>query len=118
MVAQQSEPLDKVFHALGDRTRREMLGLLAKKGECTATQLGKPFDIAQPTASKHIRVLEQAELVSRTIDGRTHRFKLETDRMNEASAWITRHAAFWSASFDSLEQCIEKLSDQEDGKND
>jgi len=112
MVIQHTEPLDKVFHALGDRTRREMLGLLAKNGECTASELGKPFQIAQPTASKHIRVLEEAELVSRSIDGRTHRFRLETGRMDQAASWISRHKKFWLASFDALEECINEISDQ------
>ena len=116
MVIQYTEPLDRVLHALGDQTRREMLGLLAEKGECTASELGEPFNIAQPTASKHIRVLEQAQLVSRSVQGRTHRFKLETRAMDQASSWISRQKQFWNASFDALEKCIDDIADQ-DGSN-
>ena len=110
MTVQYTEPLDRTFHALGDATRRRMLALLAKNGEFTASELGEPFDIAQPTASKHIRVLEEAGLVSRTVTGRLHQFRLETDPMNEAEAWLVRHREFWKASLDSLGKCLKQLS--------
>ena len=113
MAVQYSEPLDRTFHALGDSTRRRMLGLLAKRGECTAGDLGKPFDIAQPTASKHIRVLEEAGLVSRKVDGRIHLFRLEIGPMNEAETWLVSHREFWKASLDSLEEYLKGISDGE-----
>jgi len=76
------DPLDRIFHALGDGTRRQMLTLLADEGECTASELGKPFEVAQPTVSKHIRVLERAGLVSRQVKGRVHRFRLNPSDSN------------------------------------
>ncbi len=115
MAVHYVEPLDHTFRALGDSTRRGMLGLLAERGECTAGELGKPFDISQPSASKHIRVLETAGLVSRRMTGRVHRFRLETGPMNEAEAWIVRHREFWKASLDALEGYLKGLSDKEEG---
>jgi DNA-binding transcriptional ArsR family regulator len=109
MAIQYAAPLDRTFHALGDGTRRAMLGLLARRGECTAGELGAPFDIAQPTASRHLRVLEEAGLVKRTIDGRMHRFRLRAAPLLEAERWITRHRRFWNASLDRLEGVLAEL---------
>jgi DNA-binding transcriptional ArsR family regulator len=109
MAIQYAAPLDRTFHALGDGTRRAMLGLLARRGECTAGELGAPFDIAQPTASRHLRVLEDAGLVRRTIDGRVHRFRLRAAPLREAERWITRHRRFWNASLDRLEGVLAEL---------
>ncbi len=115
MVIQYTEPLDRVFHALGDATRRGMIDLLARQGECTAGEIGDPFNIAQPTASKHLRVLEEAGLVSRKIEGRKHRFRLETKLMDQAQGWIERQRAFWLASFDELDEYLREIkSDKKD----
>jgi DNA-binding transcriptional ArsR family regulator len=115
MAVHYVEPLDHTFHALGDPTRRGMLGLLAERGECTAGELGKPFEISQPSASKHIQVLEKAGLVSRRMTGRVHRFRLETGPMSEAEAWIVRHREFWKASLDALEGYLKGLHDKKGG---
>ena len=112
MAIRYQEQLDRTFHALGDGTRRRMLSLLAKQGECTASELGEPFKIAQPSVSKHIRVLEQAGLVSRRIDGRVHRFQLVITRLNEAQYWIARHREFWEATLDSLGDLLDEMSEQ------
>ncbi|MCA9170049.1 MAG: helix-turn-helix transcriptional regulator [Planctomycetales bacterium] len=88
MAIRYYEQLDRTFHALGDGTRRRMLAILSDRGECTASDLGEPFQISQPSVSKHIRVLEQAGLISRTVDGRVHRFQLNTAPLQEAQDWI------------------------------
>ena len=106
--------LDRTFHALGDGTRRKMLSLLAKRGECTASDLGRPFPIAQPTASKHIRVLEEAGLVSRHVEGKIHRFRLVMKPLKEAQDWIARHQQFWEHSLDSLGELLDQM--EEEGK--
>ena len=110
MAIQYQEDLDRTFHALGDGTRRRMLGLIARSGECSASELGKPFDAAQPTISKHIRVLEQAGLVSRRIDGRTHRFQLVVKPLKEAASWIATHQAFWENSLDALGEALDEIT--------
>lgn len=101
--------LDRTFHALGDGTRRKMLSLLAKRGECTASDLGKPFPIAQPTASKHIRVLEEAGLVSRHVEGKVHRFRLVIKPLKDAQDWIARHQLFWENSLDALGELLDQM---------
>lgn len=86
-----------------------MLTLLARRGECTAGELGDPFDIAQPTASRHLAVLERAGLVTRRIDGRVHRFRIDVARLDEARGWIARHREFWEATLDRLGDALDEL---------
>ena len=109
MAIYEDKKLDLVFHALGDRTRREMVSLLAQRGVCTAGELGEPFDIAQPTASKHLRVLERAGLVKRDVEGRVHRMKLDPLPLQEAQQWIDKHRDFWRGRLDALAEFMETL---------
>jgi DNA-binding transcriptional ArsR family regulator len=102
MAIRYEHSLDRTFHALGDGTRRAMLTRLARSGECTAGELGEPFPISQPTASQHVRVLERAGLLSRRVDGRTHRLRLVPRPLQEAERWISRHRAFWEGTLDRL----------------
>jgi DNA-binding transcriptional ArsR family regulator len=83
-----------------------MLAMLARRGACTAGELGEPFDISQPTASKHLRVLEHAGLLSRQVEGRTHRFRLMSKRLDEAEGWISRHREFWEGTLDRLSDLL------------
>ena len=76
--------------------------MLARRGACTAGELGEPFNISQPTASKHLRVLERAGLLSRQVEGRTHRFHLVSKRLDEAENWISRHQEFWEGTLERL----------------
>jgi DNA-binding transcriptional ArsR family regulator len=105
MVIGSPAHLDQIFHALADPIRREMLGLLAR-GERTAGELGAPFRISQPSASKHIRTLERAGLLSRSVEGRTHRLRLVSRPLGEAESWISRHRRFWEGSLDSLGRAL------------
>jgi DNA-binding transcriptional ArsR family regulator len=107
-----TERLDGVFHALADPIRRDMLALLSR-GEKTAGELGAPFEISQPAASKHIRTLEQAGLLSRRVEGRVHRFRLVPKSLHRAEAWIARHRHFWEASLDSLGRTLGSLAARE-----
>ena len=100
--------MDGVFHALADPTRRGMLAALAQ-GRRTAGELGEPFQISQPAASKHIRVLERAGLVVRKVDGRRHRFALVGGPLAEAEQWIARHRAFWEYSLDALGKMLQGM---------
>ena len=107
MYSQLAMYLDRTFHALSDGTRRGMLSMLSRKGELTASELGAPFDISQPTASKHLRVLEDAGLLSRRVDGRTHHFRLVDRRLRAAQAWISRHREFWEGTLERLEDLVD-----------
>lgn len=118
MAIQYTEALDRTFHALGDASRRRMLAVLRDRGPCTAGELGALFESAQPTISKHLRVLEDAELVRRKVDGRTHVFSLAPARARQAQKWMERHLAFWEGSLDQLEGVIEELKRTQGRKSD
>ena len=97
--------LDAVFHALADPTRRAMLGQLAER-ELTIGELATPHRMSFAGASKHVRVLENAGLVKRTVQGRTHLCRLEAARLAKADAWLRRYERFWSAKLDALEALL------------
>lgn len=92
-----------------------MLATISRKGACSAGELGDLFESSQPTVSKHLRVLEQAQLISRRVEGRRHVFTLQPTKMRQARAWIERHFAFWEGSLDRLEGLLEELK-QAEGK--
>ncbi|MBN8501349.1 MAG: helix-turn-helix transcriptional regulator [Sphingomonadales bacterium] len=98
--------LDLTFHALSDGTRRAMIGALDQGRECNAGELGRMFKSAQPTISKHLKVLEQAGLVERRIVGRSHRFRLRPEPLGEAERWIERHHQFWKGAVGQLERML------------
>lgn len=79
------------------------MSILAANGPCSANQLQAPFDVAQPTISKHLKVLERAGLVRREVEGRVHRFEMVMAPMKEAEDWIARHEAFWAGTLERLE---------------
>jgi DNA-binding transcriptional ArsR family regulator len=87
-----------------------MLALLAKRGRCIAGELAAPFDISQPTASKHLRVLERAGLITRQVDGRIHQFRLLVKPLEEAERWISRHREFWEGSLSRLGGYLDELA--------
>ena len=109
MAIQYTEALDRTFHALGDPSRRRMLSVIRRKGSCTAGDLGALFDSAQPTISRHLKVLEEAELVRRRIEGRVHMFSLAPARVRQAQKWMARHLTFWDESLDALEGVLGEL---------
>lgn len=116
MAIQYTEALDRTFHALGDGSRRRMLATISRKGACSAGELSALFESSQPTISKHLRVLEQAQLISRRVEGRRHVFALQPTQMRQARAWIERHLAFWEGSLNQLEGLLEELQ-QAEGKH-
>jgi DNA-binding transcriptional ArsR family regulator len=109
MSIHHREALDRTFHALGDASRRQMLAAISRSGACSAGELGALFDSAQPTISKHLRVLEEAELVARHVDGRRHVFTLSPSRIRQAQHWLERHLEFWEGSLNQLEDLLEEL---------
>src|SRR5438445_511100 len=103
---QYAAHLDLTFRALSDGTRRSMIHALAGGEARSAGELGRKFRSAQPTISKHLKVLEQAGLVERTVEGRVHRFRLRQTPLRDAEQWITRHQAFWTGAVDQLERLL------------
>ncbi|MFP2929771.1 ArsR/SmtB family transcription factor [Pyxidicoccus sp. 3LG] len=102
MVEQQSEHLDNVFHALADPTRRQMLRTLAQR-EHTVSELAAPFRMSLAGASKHIKALERAGLVQRTVRGRTHICRLDSRPLAEIQEWLRFYERFWNDRLDVLE---------------
>ena len=105
MVEYNAPALDRVFHALADPTRRAMLRQLAD-GEHSVGELARPFDMSFAAAAKHVKVLEEAGLLSRTIEGRTHRCRIEAGPLAEADRWIAYYQRFWTARLDDLEAAL------------
>ena len=95
--------MDAVFHALAHGARRDMLARLAD-GELTVGDLAEPLTMSLAAASKHIKVLERAGLVRRTVDGRRHVCRLETAPLASASAWIQFYERHWNDRLDALER--------------
>lgn len=105
MVELKEAGLDRVFHALADPTRREMLRRLAE-GERSVGELAQPFDMSFAAAAKHVKVLEGAGLLKRTIVGRTHRCRIEAAPLAEADRWIAHYQPFWTNRLDALEAAL------------
>src|SRR5471030_1838671 len=85
-----NDRLDAVFHALGDRTRRALLARLATR-PAMVTELARPFAMSLPAVSRHIRVLESAGLIARSVDGRVHRCSLAPAPLKSAEAWLSHY---------------------------
>src|SRR4051794_13355265 len=99
--ATADDRLDRVFGALSDRTRRAILARL-ERAPAMITELAEPFEMSLPAVSKHLRVLENAGLVNRTIEGRVHRCTLEPEPLQGADAWLEHYRGFWESTLDSL----------------
>ena len=112
MVKYTQRRLDRTFGALADPTRRRILQSLAEGDRCV-TDLAKPHRMSLPAVSKHLRVLEKAGLVCRQRDGRVHRLTLQAAPMQQAQAWIEEYRKFWEASFDRLDEYLNKLQTKE-----
>jgi|SRR5277367_1938616 len=93
--------LDRVFHALADRTRRSLLRRLAR-GPAMVTELAEPFAMSLPAVSKHLRVLEVARLVTRKVDGRVHRCSLDPEALSDVEGWLRERREFWEQALDAL----------------
>jgi len=101
--------LDLTFRALADPTRRSMIHALSGGKARSAGELGAHFGSAQPTISRHLKVLEGAHLIERSVEGRVHRFRLRREALEEAGKWIDRHQAFWAGAVDQLEQLLKEV---------
>jgi DNA-binding transcriptional ArsR family regulator len=99
--------LDETFYALGDPTRRAIVARLAKSDGITVGELAKPFVSSLPAIIKHLDVLRDAGLVSRTRNGRNVICRLESKQMEEATAWINRQLNFWNQRLDALADLVE-----------
>lgn len=110
-MVEQSAPLDAVFHALADPTRREMLRRLAS-GEQSIGELAAPFRMSFAGASKHVRALEHAGLIRREVRGRTHVCRLDPGPLAAADEWLRFYERFWNERLDALERALKKQDEE------
>jgi DNA-binding transcriptional ArsR family regulator len=103
--AQASTRLDAAFSAMADPTRRAILARLSVS-EARVTEIAGDFSISLNAVSKHIKMLERAELVQRTVQGRDHILSLNASPMADASAWIEHYRQFWEDRLASLETFV------------
>ena len=109
MAIQDTTSLDATFAALADPTRRAILAQLSDGQERTVTQLSEPFEISMPAVSKHLKVLEEAGLISRSREAQWRPARLEVDALQDASAWLERYRRRWEESFDRLDDYLQEL---------
>ncbi len=107
------DQLNATFAALADPTRRAIIRRLTT-GEATVTQLAKPFAMSQPAISKHLKVLEQAGLISRHRSAQRRPCRLEPARLREASKWIDAYCTRWDKTYERLDALLAELKDKEE----
>lgn len=99
--------LDPVFNALADPTRRAILVRLAK-GEATVGALNEPFSISPPAISRHLKILEEASLITNERRGKQRVCRLRPETLATAQQWLDFSRRFWGASLDRLDQHLKK----------
>lgn len=110
-----TDDLDKVFAALADPTRRAIILRLAS-GEATVKELAEPFEMAQPSISKHLKVLERAGLISRSRSAQTRPCRLEPAPFQTIANWVDLYRELWETSFRRLDTFLKHQSTRRKGK--
>jgi DNA-binding transcriptional ArsR family regulator len=100
--------LSLVFGALADPTRRAILTRLAE-GEATVAELAAPFRMSQPAISRHLKVLENAGLISRTRRATARLSHLQAEPLREVTTWLARYQRFWDESHERLDDLLAAL---------
>lgn len=111
-----ADRLDMTFAALADPTRRAILARLAL-GETSVMELAEPFAMSQPAISKHLKVLEQAGLISRGRDAQRRPCRIEGRPFAEAEEWLEDYRQFWEGQFRKLDLLLSELKAKKKSKN-
>lgn len=112
-----SDQLSLVFGALADPIRRAILTRLAD-GDTTVAELAAPFDVSQPAISRHLKVLENAGLVSRTRRATARLSHLEAEPLREVTGWLARYQRFWDESHERLDELLAALQGEGHDRSD
>ncbi|WP_334141450.1 ArsR/SmtB family transcription factor [Rhabdothermincola sp.] len=107
MTVTALDRFDAVFAALSDPTRRAIVQRLAE-GEATVLELAEPFPISLPAISRHLKILEQAGLISRRRDGQRRPCRLQPEPLVEIAAWAEHTRAAWEQRLDRLEAHVHR----------
>jgi len=108
MVNSMHATLDRTFSALADPTRRALLARLGEQDGLSVSELARPIPMSLPAVMKHLDVLSDAGLITRTKTGRTVSCRLRAAPMEEAMSWLAHYQKFWSGSLDRLAALLEK----------
>ena len=106
-----AEPIDAVFKALSDPTRRRVLERLSLSS-ASVSELAEPFDMALPSFVQHLRVLEESGLVTSRKTGRVRTYKLDAAQLHTAEDWLARQRSLWERRLDQLDEYLFKLKEQ------
>jgi DNA-binding transcriptional ArsR family regulator len=104
--------LDGVFHALSDPTRRRVVERLSQ-GPATTSDLARPFDMALPSFTQHLSVLERSGLVTSEKKGRVRTYRLAPHPLDEVGSWLGAQRALWSRRLDQLDDVLHDLKEQQ-----
>jgi DNA-binding transcriptional ArsR family regulator len=110
-----TDSLSITLAALADPTRRAILAQLAQ-GEATVTELAEPFEISLPAISKHLKVLERAQLITRTREAQWRPCQLHPEPLKDVADWLDHYRQFWEQSFDRLDEYLQELQAEEKPK--
>jgi len=107
-----AEPIDNIFKALSDPTRRRVLERLTRSA-ASVSELAEPFNMALPSFVQHLRVLEESGLVTSTKTGRVRTYKLDAAQLHTAEDWLARQRTLWERRLDQLDAYLLKLKEQQ-----
>jgi len=107
------DSLSTVFSALADPTRRALLARLTE-GEATVAELAAPFDMSQPAISRHLKVLEQAGLITRSRRATARLSHLQAEPLREATAWLSTYREYWEESHERLDELLAAMQSNDD----
>ncbi len=100
-----------MFRVLAHPIRRDIVERLSG-GPATVGEVTRDFGVSKPTISRHLKMLEEAGVVSRVIDGRTHRLALQPEALAETAEWIERQRARWERLFDVVDEYLEEKKER------
>ena len=107
-----AEPVDSVFRALSDSTRRQVLERLGRS-PASATTLAEPFDMALPSFVQHLGILEDCGLIRSKKVGRVRTYRLVPKRLKVAGDWLSRQRSMWERRLDQLDQYLYELKEKQ-----
>ncbi|MEL6436633.1 MAG: metalloregulator ArsR/SmtB family transcription factor [Pseudomonadota bacterium] len=105
--------MDQLFSALADPTRRAVVQMLAEKKQASVSELHAPHDMALPSFTQHLKVLESAGLISTRKKGRVRMVNIEAQQLTKAQKWLERQRKVWEARFDRLDALVTSLEQSE-----
>ena len=103
MPSAQPPPLDSLFAALADPTRRAIIDRLLARGELSVGEIAAPFDISTPAITRHLQVLERAGLIERRVERQWRYVRVRANALAPMENWLSRQRRYWSAALDRME---------------